>query len=230
MAAVAPGVITARAKEAASYGIDIHRYIDPNTDTSFVSRLLVYVSRLIGVPLPAIYAPPGAPGEIDLVVLLNDTRPVPAFVLGRDLVAGRTQQELAFLLTKKVVGLRADHFLLWPQLVPTLGELRVVFAAAIKLVQPKLDLSDVDPAAVRQYLSFLQRVLPQSQVALVAAAVGPVFDGAANLDLAAWAAVSDEVANRAGLLACGDSVASAREIVREARAFRRRPGRRARAN
>jgi tetratricopeptide (TPR) repeat protein len=223
MAAVAPGVITARAKEAASHGIDIHRYIDPDTDPSFVSRLLVYVSRLIGVPLPAIYAPPGAPGEIDLVILLNDTRPVPAFVLGRDLVAGRTQQELAFLLTKKIVGLRADHFLLWPQLVPTLSELRVIFAAAIKLVQPKFDLPDVDPAAVRKYLSFLHRVLPSSQVALIAAAVGPVFDGTANLDLAAWAAVSDEVANRAGLLACGDIVASAREIVREARAFRRRP-------
>ncbi len=223
MAAVAPGVITARAKEAASYGIDLHHAIDPNTDASFVSRLLVYVSRLIGVPLPAIYAPPGAPGEIDLLVLLNDARPVPAFVLGRDLVAGRTQQELAFLLTKKIVGLRADHFLLWPQLVPTLGELRVVFAAAIRLVQPKFDLPNVDPVAVRQYLSFLQRVLPQSQVALVAAAVGPVFDGAASLDLAAWSAVSDEVANRAGLLACGDIVASAREIVREARAFRRRP-------
>lgn len=223
MAAVAPGVITARAKEASSFGIDVRLSINPEMDSSFVSRLLVYVSRLIGVPLPAIYAPPGASGEIDLVVLLNEDRPVPAFVLGRDLVAGRTQQELAFLLTKKVVGLRADHFLFWPQLVPTLSELRVIFAAAIKLVQPKFELPEVDAADVRKYLSFLHRVLPPSQVALIAVAVGPVFDGTANLDLAAWAAVSDEVANRAGLLACGDIVAGAREIVREARAFRRRP-------
>jgi len=59
-----------------------------------------------------IFVPPGAPGEIDLVVLLEDGKPVLALVLGRDLVSAH-HQELAFLLTKKLVGLRADHFLLW---------------------------------------------------------------------------------------------------------------------
>jgi hypothetical protein len=43
------------------------------------------------------------------------------------------------------------------------------------------------------------------------------------MDLAAWCADSDEIANRAGLLASGDVVASAREIVREARAHHTRP-------
>ena len=223
LAAVAPGVIMARAKEASAYGIDPKYRAKLEGDPSFISRLLVYVSRLIGVPLPAIFVPPGAPGEIDLVVLLEDGKPVPALVLGRDLVVGRTHQELAFLLTKKLVGLRADHFLLWPQIVPNLSELQVILAAAIRLGQPKFELLEVDHGAVRKYVSYLHKVLPPTQIELIAGAAAPLLAGTVKLDLAAWLAESDESANRAGVLACGDVVAAAREIVREARAHHTRP-------
>jgi hypothetical protein len=247
LAAAAPAVIAARAKEASAYGIDPRHRAALEGDRSFVSRLLVYASRLLGVPLPPVYVPPGAPGEVDLVVLLEQDRPVPALVLGRDLVIGRTHQELTFLVTKKLVGLRADHFLLWPQLVSTLDELQVIFAAAIKLVQPKFELPGVDPAAVRKYLSFMSKTLPAAQVELIGTAATSLFsarptgsrsdsqlvrlssDGlpSANLsdrvDVAAWVANADAIANRAGLIACGDVVAAAREVVREARASHTRP-------
>jgi golgin subfamily B member 1 len=223
LAAVAPGVISARAKDASAFGIERQHRAKIERDPAFVSRLLVYASRLIGVSLPAVYVPPTATGEIDLVVLLDDGRPVPALVLGRDLVVGRSQPELAFFVTKKLAGLRADHFLLWPQLVPSLGELQVILAAAIKLVQPKFELPGTNHAAVRKYIAFFHRVLPQAQIELVAGAAGPLLSSGARIDIAAWSAESDSIANRAGLLACGDLVASAREIVRDARAHHARP-------
>jgi hypothetical protein len=250
LAAAAPAVIAARAKEASAYAIDPRHRAALDGDRSFVSRLLVYASRLIGVPLPPVYVPPGAPGEIDLVVLLEQDRPVPALVLGRDLVIGRTHQELTFLVTKKLVGLRADHFLLWPQLVSTLDELQVIFVAAIKLVQPRFELPGVDSAAVRKYVSFMGKTLPAAQVDLIAMAATSLLtarpkgrDGQSNsqlarlssdglpssavwhdqIDLGAWVANADAIANRAGLLACGDAVAAAREVVREARASHTRP-------
>jgi tetratricopeptide (TPR) repeat protein len=126
LAAAAPGIIAARAKDQSIYGLDRRYRAKIEGDPTFVSRLLVYASRFIGVPLPTIYVPPTSTGEIDLVVLHEGGRPVPALVLGRDLVIGRTQPELAFLLTKKLVGLRADHFLMWPQLVPSQNELQVI--------------------------------------------------------------------------------------------------------
>ena len=223
LAAVAPGVIMARAKDAAAYGIDPQHRAQLDGDPSFVSRLLDYVSRFIGVPLPAIYVPPGAPGEIDLIVLLEGEQPVPALVLGRDLVVGRSHHELAFLVTKKLVGLRADHFLLWPQIVPNLSELQAILAAAIKLVQPKFELPEADHAAVRKYVSYLHKVLPATQIELIAGAATPLLAGTVKLDMAAWLAEADESANRAGLLVCGDVVAAAREVVRDARAHHTRP-------
>lgn len=235
LAAAAPAVISARAREASAFGIDPRHRAALEGDRSFVSRLLVYASRLLGVPLPPVYVPPGAPGEMDLVVLLEQDRPVPALVLGRDLVIGRTHQELTFLVTKKLVRLRADHFLLWPQLVSTLDELQVILAAAVRMVHPKLDLPGVDPSSVKKYLSFMHKTLPREQVDVIRAAVTALLStrlssdslpmaGTSNrFDVAAWAANADAIANRAGLIACGDVVAAAREVVREARATHTRP-------
>jgi tetratricopeptide (TPR) repeat protein len=224
LAAVAPGLLAARAKEMSAYGLERKLRAKIDGDPSFVSRLLLYGSRFLGVPLPPVYVPPDAPGDVDLVVLLEGGKPSPALVLGRDLVVGRTHPELAFLLTKKLVGLRADHILLWPQVVPNPAELQVILVAALRLVQPKFHIPGTDASAVRKYLHFFQRVLPQSQIERIAGASAPLFASPGRLSsVSGWVADSDAIANRAGLLVCGDVVAAAREIVREARAQHARP-------
>lgn len=225
LAAVAPAVIAARARHASFYGLDPGQQVTLESDGSFVSRLLLYASRLIGVALPPIFVPPGAPGEIDVAVVLEQDRPLPVLTLGRDLVVGRTHQELTFLVTKKLVGLRAAHFLLWPQLVSTSSELRTILGAAIKLAQPGLDLPGADAQVVRKYASYLSKALPADQVDLVQGAVAALLAALppSRIDVEAWVGHADQVASRAGLLACGDVVAAARELVREARASHARP-------
>ena len=223
LAAVSAGVLMTRVQDAASYGLDAKHRRDPTDQKSLLGRILVYTSRFVGVPLPAIYAPPNAPGEIDLIVLQAENQPVFSLVLGRDLTAGRTDREVAFFLTKRLVGLRADRCLLWPRLVSTKSELRAILGATIRLVRPRYELPDTDPKAVRQYLGYLQRVLPCTQIAPIASAVESLLAGPGRIDLDGWIAATDETANRAGLLACGDVMAAAREIVKEARVRRSRP-------
>ena len=223
MAAVSAGVLMSRVQDAASYGLNPSHRQNPAEQRSLLGRILAYVSRFIGVPLPAVYAPAGAPGEIDLVVLLEGNQPVLSFVLGRDLMVGRTDRELAFFLTKRLVGLRADRCLLWPRLVPTKGELRAILGAAISLVRPDYRLPEADPKAVRQYHTYLHRVLPSAQLAPIASAVESLLVDGGHIDLDGWIAAVEETANRAGLLACGDVMAAAREIVKEARVRRTRP-------
>ncbi len=223
LAAVSAGVLMSRVQDAAAYGLQPSHRRDPTDQRSLLGRIFVYVSRFIGVPLPAVYAPPSAPGEIDLVVLQEGSQPVLAFVLGRDLTVGRSDRELAFFLTKRLVGLRADRCLLWPRLVSTRGELRAILGAAIQLATPGYKLPEADSAAVRQYLSYLRRVLPTAQMAPIASAIESLLAGPGRIDLDGWIAATEETANRAGLLACGDVMASAREIVKEARVRRSRP-------
>jgi tetratricopeptide (TPR) repeat protein len=223
LATVSGAITISRAKDAQALGLDVSQQVDLLRDNSSVSQILAYVSRLIGVPLPVVFVPPTAPDEIDLVILLEGKQVLPAFVLGRGLVAGRTDRELAFRLAKKLVNMRADHFLLWPQVVPTQSELRVILAAAVKLLRPEFDLPDTDAVAVRKYVSFLHKALPQAQWISMNSAVEQLVTDPASIDLGAWAAAAEESANRAGLLACGDVVAAARELVKEARVRRARP-------
>ena len=121
------------------------------------------------------------------------------------------------------MGLRADRCLLWPRLVSTKSELRAILGAAIQLVRPRYELPETDRAAVRQYVAYLHRVLPTSQIGPIASAVESLLAGSGRIDLDGWIAAGEETANRAGLLACGDVMAAAREIVKEARVRRSRP-------
>jgi hypothetical protein len=56
---------------------------DLTRDNSSVSQILAYVSRLIGVPMPAVYVPPTAPDEIDLVIVLGRQAGDSGFRAGR---------------------------------------------------------------------------------------------------------------------------------------------------
>ena len=136
---------------------------------------------------------------------------------------GRTDRELAFFLTKRLVGLRADRCLLWPRVVSTKSELRAIVGAAIQLVRPRYEWPEADQAAVRKYFTYLRKVLPSAQMAPLASAVESLLAGPGPIDLDGWIAAAEETANRAGLLACGDIMAAAREIVKEARVRRSRP-------
>jgi len=223
MAALGAGVLMTRARVAASYGLDARYRCDPNNPGSLLERILVYGSRFIGVPTPALFAPPGAPGDLDLVILREGDQILPAFVVGRDLGVGRSESELVFFLAKRLAGLRAEHCLLWPRLISTKSELRAILGAAIRLARPRYLLPDCDRTAVRKYLAFLQRVLPAEQKAPIAAAVESLLAEGSRIDLEGWVAAGEETANRVGLLTCGDVMASAREIIKEAAVKRTRP-------
>ena len=62
------------------------------------------------------------------------------------LLQGRPEKELAYVIGKRLTFMRPDHFVRWPHVVPTVAELKIVFLAALKLVQPKFEVkADVAP-------------------------------------------------------------------------------------
>jgi tetratricopeptide (TPR) repeat protein len=216
-AAVSSAVLLSRAREPASYGLSPSDRRDSTDQRTMMGRLLVYLSGFVGVPVPAVYAPPDAPGEIDLIMLQEDGKAVPALVMGRDVAVGRSDSQLAFFLTKRLAGLRADRCLLWPRMVSTKTELRAIFGAAMRLVRPNFELQGADRSAVRQYVAYLRKTLPSTHMGPIATAVETLLGSTGFVDLDGWIAGVEETSHRAGLLACGDIMAAAREIHREAR-------------
>jgi len=218
LAAVSAGVVMARAKDAVSLGLNPAQRADLATDRSSVGQIISYACRLLGVPLPPVYVAPDSDGELDLRIVLEGQQVVPSLLLGRNLLAGRSEKELAFYVARRVVRMRADQFLLWPEVVPSLDELRVIVAAAVKVARPEVDLPATDPGSVRKYAAFLQRSVPPTAFTSASAAIEQIATDPSRVDVVAWAAGANQTADRAGLLLCGDVVSGIREVLRAAEA------------
>ena len=214
LAALSTAVAMARAKDPATLGLDPAQRVDLAQDRSSVGQMIRRACRLLGVDLPPVYVAPGAEGELELRIVLEGQQVVPAFFIGKDLLAGRSPKELAFFLARKLVCLRADQLLLAPEAVPSLGELRVIVAAAGKLVHPEFDLPGVDPAAVQSWAGFLQKTVVPAALSAAGPAIAQIMADPARVDLASWAFGAQQCADRAGLLFCGDVVAAVREMLR----------------
>jgi len=185
-------------------------------DGSSVGQMIGYACRVLSVALPPVYVSPESEGELELRIVLEGQQVVPSFLLGKNLLSGRSEKELAFFLVRKLARLRADQFLLSPEAISSLDELRVIVAAAVKLVHPEFELAGTDAAQVRQYASFLQRTVQPLTLASATAAIEQIVADPGRVDLEAWAAGANQSADRAGLLLCGDTVSAVREILRSA--------------
>jgi tetratricopeptide (TPR) repeat protein len=216
LAVVSAGVAMARAKDAASLGLNPAQKVDLALDSSAVGQMISRACRLLSVAVPPVYVAPDTAGEFELRIVLEGQQVVPSFLLGRDLLAGRSERDLAFFLARRLVRLRADQFLLAPEAVPSLDELRVIIAAAVKLSHPEFDLPGVDPGSVRKYTAFLHKAVQPLTLAAAASAVEQIVAEPSRVNLDAWVQGANQSADRAGLLFCGDAVSAVREMLRAA--------------
>jgi golgin subfamily B member 1 len=176
--------------------------------------MIAYACRLLSVALPPVYVAPEADGELELRIVLEGQQVVPSFLLGRNLLTGRSEKDLAFFLARKLVRLRADQFLLSPEAVSSQDELRVIIGAAVKLVHPEFDLPGTDPALVRKYTAFLQKTVQPLTLTSAGSAIEQIVADPSRVNLDAWVLGANQSADRAGLLFCGDAVAAVREMLR----------------
>ena len=126
------------------------------------------------------------------------------------LLQGRPEKELAYVVGKKLTLMRPDHFVRWPHVVPTVGELKVVFLAALKLAQPKFrsNPSCRQPVASTcdSFASWCRRSCSSSWGWWCSGSSPP----RPRPTSASWSNAVDYTATRAGYLMCNDLDVAAR--------------------
>ena len=151
-AAVSQAVAAARAKEHKDWGLKRKDKRDIANDQLLFSKVFNYVNQVLGVPPPEVYLRPESPGEMELANAREKAQLMPSLVVGSSLLQGRPEKELAYVIAKRLTFMRPDHFVRWPHVVPTVAELKIVFLAALKLVQPKFEVKADVAQGVAQYL------------------------------------------------------------------------------
>ncbi|HVX96230.1 MAG TPA: tetratricopeptide repeat protein [Polyangia bacterium] len=209
-AAVSQVVSAVRAKEHKDWGLKRKDKRDVATDQLLFSKVFNYVNQVLGVPQPELYLRPESPGELDLANAREKAALTPSFVVGANLLQGRPEKELAYVIGKKLTFMRPDHFVRWPNVVPTVAELKVVFLAALRLVQPNLPVKPDLAQPVGQYYDALRKLMPPQMSEQLAVVVQRFLATKAEADLHKWSNAVDLTATRAGLLVCNDLDVAAR--------------------
>jgi tetratricopeptide (TPR) repeat protein len=209
-AAISPSVAYARSEEHKKYGIKRKDKRDPTNDQLLFSKVFNYVSQVLNIPQPELYLRPETPGEMDMYNFRDKTTPTPSFVVGSNLLQGRPEKELAYVIGKKLGMMRPDHFVRWPQVVPTVSELKVVFLAALKLVQRNAPVKPEFESAVNQYVDVLAKLVPPQLLEQLGVVVQQFLASKTEADLKKWSNAVDYTATRAGYLMCNDLEVAAR--------------------
>jgi golgin subfamily B member 1 len=214
-AAVSQAVAAVRAKEHKDWGLKRKDRRDPTNDQLLFSKVFNYVSQVLNIPQPELYLRPESPGELDMANARDKGALVPAFVVGASLLQGRPEKELAYVIGKKLTMMRADHFVRWPHVVPTVAELKVVFLAAVKLAQPAVPIKPDLEGPVGQYLDLLRKLVPPQLMEQLGVVVQGFLSTKAEADLHRWSNAVDYTATRAGYLMCNDLEVAARMVSAE---------------
>jgi tetratricopeptide (TPR) repeat protein len=180
---------------------------DPKTSTTTLCRSLTWTARLLGVPAPELYVHASDRAEMHAAPALQPTTRV-----SKAFATGLSLPELAFLWGRHLTYFRPDHYL--RVFYPTLEEMTSVLLAAMLA-------SDWDPQRVREHdpdttrlATHLRRTLDESALGLLRAATKKLTPAKGRARLGDWVRSVARVANRAGLLACGDVRVAAEMIHR----------------
>ena len=104
----------------------------------------------------------------------------------------------------------------WPHVVPTVAELKVVFLAALKLVQPKFEVkADAAAGGRRSTCSACSAAVPPQMIEQLAAVVQRFITAKGEADIHKWSNAVDMTATRAGFLICDDLEVAARLVQAE---------------
>jgi len=181
--------------------------------TGVVAKIFKHAARVLNVALPDVYVQPKRSGRLLLANFIEKARLAPAIVVGRDLMTGFRDTEIAAAVGAMIALLRPAYYL--KLTMATLEELEATLAASAALVGRQVGRPELEPLVATLVAEMQKRVTRPTGEALLAL----VNRLPERPDLARWRNAVDAAAQRAGFLISGDLSAAARMISSEATAL-----------
>ncbi len=155
-----------------------------------------YVSQVCGMlPAPALYLK-----QEHALGILNANSDPPAFIIGGDMMAQKTDRELTFLTAKKLAWARPEHYL--GSIGYPTDFVKILFMAAMAVADPSLGIQN-SLGQGAEWISEIQKMQPQFKMQLMKRMQSYLSLGG-NPNLSKWMTHADHTSNRFGLLLCGD--------------------------
>ena len=204
-------LVALRAGTAKSFDLKDKDRIPIEDDNRVVARIFRHAARVLNVALPEVYAQPRRSGSLLLANCLEPQSPrprlVPAVIVGRDMMTGYRDTEIAAAVGAMVALLRPAYYL--KLAMSTTEELEAALAAVAQLLQRTIGRPELEPL-----ISVFAPAIKASLTRPVAETLLQLVDRLPDRpDLAKWRASVDAAAHRAGFLVAGELAASAKMMA-----------------
>ena len=207
LGAIGPAVSSMMARPHKAFGLKPDDRRDLTTDQLLFSRVFRHVSWVLGVIQPDLYLKP----DQQTGLLMAHTQETPSFVVGADMLRGRSEEELSFTIAWHLSYMRPEYFLC--NVLQDPAKLKAVFYAALRRADPGLVVPGEDAEAVEQTAKAFKGKLPSAVTEHLGGLLQKVGTAATRADLTRWWATAELTANRVGLLLCNDLELAGQRIM-----------------
>ncbi|MEO8845487.1 MAG: hypothetical protein ABI591_24525 [Kofleriaceae bacterium] len=209
------GAVVLRGGPAKAFELKPKERLPVEDGTKMIAKIFRHVARVLTVSLPDVYIQPQRSGRLLLANCIDRGRLSPAVIVGRDLMTGYRDTELAASVAGLLALLRPAYYL--KLALPSIDELEAALAAAASLVGRTLGRPQLEPQRTA-FAEEMQKRLPRAAAEPLRALVARLPE---QPDLARWRNAVEIAGQRAGLLVCGELAAAARMLATEAGAHGR---------
>jgi tetratricopeptide (TPR) repeat protein len=208
---VAPVVALGRSQEAKAFGLKDRQRLEPSGDPSGVARLFEFGAGVLSIsPPPSVYLNPDYVGDAEVINLRELMGAGSAVMISPNIVSGRVEKDVAFIVGRTLALTRPDHLVLSRHVVASVPELTAIVHAAFKLCQPSAPVPN--PGMYEPYVNLFKKALPPQALEPLSSLVPWLIENWRTLNLEGWRLGAERTADRAGLLLCGDLGAAVRVI------------------
>jgi hypothetical protein len=196
--ALLPAVIRLTSRPRKDFGLGPP---SPQASALLFSRILDYLQSRLGAGEVEVHPMPGRPQGLAMASVMEKDGWRPVLVVGADLLTGRSEPELAFVIARELVLLMRPMLL--RSLVPDLATQALLILAAIGLSRPD-PVAEARQPGLREQLRHLSANLTLDDFERVGDAVRGLDAVGEPFDLPRWNAAVDRFALRVALLLSGD--------------------------
>lgn len=202
--------VALRAGPAKAFELKAKQRLAIEESTGVVAKIFKHASRVLNVALPDVYVQPRRPGRLLLANCIEKGRLAPAVIVGRDLMTGYRDTEIAASVGAMIALLRPAYYL--KLTLASVDELEAALAAASLVCgKQRATRPQLEPLIAAIAAELPKRLSRPSAEALVQL----VQRLPEQPDLLRWRTAVDAAAQRAGLLISGDLAATTRMIASE---------------
>jgi tetratricopeptide (TPR) repeat protein len=201
------GAMTAQAHK--KFGLKKKERRDLANDKLLFAKVFHYASSLLRVQEADLFLSDRASG-----LYMAHTVERPSFVVGQDLLQGRPEKELAFVIARQLSYLRPEHFLR-NVLQASPSHMKTVFLAALRLCNPQFPVPPAEEVEIDRFLKEMRKKIHASHLDQLSTIVQRFVKRTSDVNLARWLAAVELTASRVGLIACNDLEVAAKMVSSE---------------